>query len=575
MRRDEPPGHEEGGLTLHLVELEARKLRALAVERPRLRLRLLHRRREGRRQRAGGNARGVARLAEAAAVNLLVAGARAREVVVARAHEAEAEAQRSAGIVEVAQRHGVLRRTGRPVVEGRLGAVSTLAGVEPVHGARPRHGEMRLGQRRGGVGAGLRSAPLALFGRLALCSAALADDLAGAPAAGEVVRRGLRAHGVALCIEEDSAPVAVLLRVSVAGVDLDQRLPVGVVLLARELLVPGGARRRVHTPGGAVGNHDRVVPPLVELPVQLTGSRRGLDAILREIASVHARLAQIEVRALREELREVVVALVARRKDEGADSQRREVHPAPGPLQGAERRDGTRGNQIVLGVRQDDVLVAVVVVGGVADLRPLPAQVGHRVGVARVAGDVVALADRLDRLPPVARRDALGVVVDGPEVEGRAVAREVAGVGRGMRALSLADRKADQKGIEREGRVDVQVSEEDLLGARHADLLGRGAQARRPRGDHPGRARNRRDLSRPLVAAERTPSHGVQAETGQDEQSQQGDDDALQHGRDPLSVLRDVPGTLSRRRIPLVSSRTATPGPPRCISSRTPSDSRP
>ena len=53
-------------------------------------------------------------------------------MVVARAHEAEAEAQRVLGVVEVAQRHHVLGRSAGSVVEGSLGAIAALAGVEPL-----------------------------------------------------------------------------------------------------------------------------------------------------------------------------------------------------------------------------------------------------------------------------------------------------------------------------------------------------------------------------------------------------------------------------------------------------------
>jgi hypothetical protein len=51
----------------------------------------------------------------------------------------------------------------------------------------------------------------------------------------------------------------------------------------------------------------------------------------------------------------------------------------------------------------------------------------------------VALADALDRRRPQRRRQALGVVVQGEEVEPGAVAREVAGVVGRVRALAAEE----------------------------------------------------------------------------------------------------------------------------------------
>jgi hypothetical protein len=55
------------------------------------------------------------------------------------------------------------------------------------------------------------------------------------------------------------------------------------------------------------------------------------------------------------------------------------------------------------------------------------------------------------------------VVVDAPEVERGAEAREVAGVGRRVCALPLDDRQAEEEGVARERGVHVEVAEQDLL----------------------------------------------------------------------------------------------------------------
>ncbi len=55
------------------------------------------------------------------------------------------------------------------------------------------------------------------------------------------------------------------------------------------------------------------------------------------------------------------------------------------------------------------------------------------------------------------------MIVDGPEVEGRAVAGEVAGVSRWMRSLACQGGEAREKGVHGESGVGVEVTEEDLL----------------------------------------------------------------------------------------------------------------
>jgi hypothetical protein len=82
----------------------------------------------------------------------------------------------------------------------------------------------------------------------------------------------------------------------------------------------------------------------------------------------------------------------------------------------------------------------------------------------------------------VLRRDAFGVIVDAPEVELRAETREVTRVGRWMGALAAEHRQAAHERVRREGRMDVQIAEQDLLRLRRAV----GRHFRRRIGDVPG-----------------------------------------------------------------------------------------
>src|SRR5207244_1110441 len=107
---------------------------------------------------------------------------RASGVVVARADEAEVEATRLGGIVEVRDRERVLRRVAGAVVEGRVEAVRALPAVLPVVHHRARHGAMADDPGLQGVGARRDHALVAVRGfRIA---APAADDLTRLPAAG-------------------------------------------------------------------------------------------------------------------------------------------------------------------------------------------------------------------------------------------------------------------------------------------------------------------------------------------------------------------------------------------------------
>jgi hypothetical protein len=65
------------------------------------------------------------------------------------------------------------------------------------------------------------------------------------------------------------------------------------------------------------------------------------------------------------------------------------------------------------------------------------------------------------------------VIVDAPEVELGAEAREVAGIGGRARAGTLIHGQAEGEGVRREGGVDVQIAEQDLLVARCSQIARR------------------------------------------------------------------------------------------------------
>ena len=290
-----------------------------------------------------------------------------------------------------------------------------------------------------------------------------------------------------------------------AGEDLDERLPLRVVLRDGQLLVEPGPGRRVETPRRAVRDDDRVEPPLRELLVELLRRLGRLVAIGGQRAGVDARRAERHVAQLQLELLEVEVALAVRpvvqRELDALPEGSHHAHRAD--QLAVERADRTRRHTVVVRVAEDDVLVPVVVGRRRPHLRPLPAEEGDEVGVVRVARHRVALPDGLLGLRPVARRDRLRVVVDAPEVEARAEAGEVAGIRGRMDALALEHRQARDEGIGREGGVHVQVAEEDLLGrCRPGCEGGHGARrVRRPASDDRRRHAGTRRLAGSLVLA--------------------------------------------------------------------------
>jgi hypothetical protein len=141
--------------------------------------------------------------------------------------------------------------------------------------------------------------------------------------------------------------------------------------------------------------------------------RRGgvLLAARRELAGVDAPLAQRKAREAAHPPQEVRVGRGAHRggrlREAREPQEARTLHHVV-----RQRRDGARRQLVVALPRKDHVLVPEV-----------------------------ALAHALDAAPPALGCQALGVVVQGEEVEPGAVAREVAGVGRRMGALASEDRQ--------------------------------------------------------------------------------------------------------------------------------------
>jgi hypothetical protein len=133
---------------------------------------------------------------------------------------------------------------------------------------------------------------------------------------------------------------------------------------------------------------------------------------------------------------ERVEALVSRRVQEYAGPDSTEGIRAHDAISRLHSTDRSRWDLSVFEITQDDVLVSVVVLGGVADLRPLPTEEGDGVGFGAGAGHGVARADRVDRFAPMLRRDVLRMVVDRPEIERGAEACEVAGICGRMRSFA-------------------------------------------------------------------------------------------------------------------------------------------
>ena len=148
-----------------------------------------------------------------------------------------------------------------------------------------------------------------------------------------------------------------------------------------ELLVPGRARRRVDAPGGAVRDHDRVEAPLVELREQLggrgaptRGSRRGSS---RTGTPVGHGCGTSDVSRMKRARSRPPSSRTESANRPRAAARAAAAAPRRRPRRAA-RPDRPRRDLVVVEVAQDHVLVAVVVRGRRADLRPLPAEERRR-----------------------------------------------------------------------------------------------------------------------------------------------------------------------------------------------------
>ncbi len=239
---------------------------------------------------------------------------------------------------------------------------------------------------------------------------------------------------------------------------------------AREQRGQGGVDGRVNTPGQAVWDDERVEPPLAELLEELVRQGCVLAAVMRQLARVDAGGAVRHAGDLGKQAEEVGIGAEA----DHAQQLGRPEKPAwrrTTKHAGRQRRDRPRGQRLVRQPAEDDVLVAEVRLRRGAGLRPLPADECDEVGVLRIAGARIALADALFRFLPARRRQALGMIVQREEVERGAVAGEVAGVRRRVHPFAAEERQRVQERVDRVGGVDVEVAPQDRLGGRRARVF--------------------------------------------------------------------------------------------------------
>ena len=128
------------------------------------------------------------------------------------------------------------------------------------------------------------------------------------------------------------------------------------------------------------------------------------------------------------------------------------------------------------------------------------------------------------------------MIVQGEEIEPRAVPREIAGIGRRVRAVALHHRQAHQVGVGREDRMDVQVTEEDLPPGGLARRRGGrgGGLLLHIRG---GITLRGRDIAGLVRSPQPTLRTAVEHQHHRGEGEQHGSDGALDHG-----TLRDQEG---------------------------------
>ena len=135
-----------------------------------------------------------------------------------------------------------------------------------------------------------------------------------------------------------------------------------------------------------------------------------------------------------------------------------------------------RPNILIVQAAQDYVFVTKMSSGRGSGLRPLPTQVRDDIRAVCIAREGITLAHRVDGLRPDAWRNLLGMVVDRPKIQGRTITCKITGIGGWMAALiATGYRQAQRIRIEGIGGMDVEITEQDLLGLL-ALQWGRGGQ---------------------------------------------------------------------------------------------------
>ncbi len=180
-------------------------------------------------------------------------------------------------------------------------------------------------------------------------------------------------------------------------------------------------------------DHQRREAPLVQLREERRGSRRILATPRRQRAHIGVGIAVGQRADLRDQPRQLCVDAETERSQLCDGFERTAATRARcGPLR--QRGDRSQRNGVVALAEQDHIAVSEVRLRRRALLRPLPAGERDQIGIGGIARARIASAHALEALAPALRRERLGVVVQREEVELRAVACEVAGVGRGVRA---------------------------------------------------------------------------------------------------------------------------------------------
>jgi hypothetical protein len=166
----------------------------------------------------------------------------------------------------------------------------------------------------------------------------------------------------------------------VTGVDIEQRLPVRVVLF--ELDIETGSRWVRRPPSEAVRYYERSLSPFVELPKKSFRRRCGLPTIGGQIRrrDPFRTIVDVErVERIAMKTREVGKRLRACNDTKGPERRKRVLHHAA-------RADRATRNQIIREIRERHVLMAVVLLWP-CRMRPSPSEVAHKIRIRGIAGN--------------------------------------------------------------------------------------------------------------------------------------------------------------------------------------------